>query len=91
MKTYDTVPQNVNFAIRGEIAEPFLAQNGVDPVLEPAGAPLPPEELAEGAQAFTRLVNRNRKSAPEGALWQESRRDPGPRAGRISRRSSRFP
>ncbi len=59
MKTYDTVPQNVNFAIRGEIAKLFLAQNGGDPVIEPAGAPLPPEELAEVAQAFTRLVTCN--------------------------------
>lgn len=56
---YDDIPQNVNFAIRGEIAKLFLAQNGVDPVIDGPGAPLAPEELAEVAQAFTRLITCN--------------------------------
>jgi serine protease Do len=59
MKSYGTVPQNVNFAIRGEIAKLFLAQNGVEPVVVPGGAALAPEDLAEVAQAFTRLVTCN--------------------------------
>lgn len=56
---YDDIPQNVNFAIRGEIAKLFLSQNGVDPVVVPVGAPLVPEELAEVAQGFTRLITCN--------------------------------
>lgn len=56
MENYGVVPQNVNFAIRGEIAKLFLAQNGVEPVVVDAGAALSPEDLAEVAQGFTRLV-----------------------------------
>ncbi len=56
MESYGTIPQNVNFAIRGEIAKLFLAQNGVEPTVIIAGIALPPEELAEVAQGFTRLV-----------------------------------
>jgi S1-C subfamily serine protease len=59
LKEYNDIPQNVNFAIRGEIAKLFLAQNGVDPIVLPAGGPLPPEDLAELAQGFTRLVTCN--------------------------------
>lgn len=55
-RLYDDIPQNVNFAIRGEIAKLFLAQNGVDPLVEAAGIPVAPEDLAETAAAFTRLV-----------------------------------
>ncbi|THH37086.1 serine protease [Aliishimia ponticola] len=50
------VPQNVNFAIRGEIARLFLAQNGVDPTLSLTDTPLPPEALAQKAQSFTVFV-----------------------------------
>ncbi len=56
MESYGTIPQNVNFAIRGEIAKLFLAQNGVEPTVAAAGTAVPPEELAEVAQGFTRLV-----------------------------------
>ena len=56
LKEYDDIPQNVNFAIRGEIAKLFLAQNGVNPVISPAGVVVPPEELAEVASGFTRLI-----------------------------------
>lgn len=56
MKSYGTVPQNVNFAIRGEIAKLFLAQNGVEPVVLSNGAALAPEDLAEVAEGFTRLI-----------------------------------
>lgn len=41
------IPQNVNFAIRGEIAKLFLFQSGVEPVIaEDAAAPLDPVETA---------------------------------------------
>lgn len=53
------IPQNVNFAIRAEIAKLFLYQNGVEPV-EAAEAPaLAPEDLAELAEGFTALVSCN--------------------------------
>lgn len=56
MENFGVVPQNVNFAIRGEIAKLFLAQNGVEPVVAEAGGALSPEDLAEVAETFTRLV-----------------------------------
>lgn len=56
---YDDIPQNVNFAIRGEIAKLFMAQNGVDPLVVEAAPPLSPESLAELAQGFTRLITCN--------------------------------
>jgi len=56
LKAYDDIPQNVNFAIRGEIAKLFLAQNGVDPVIGGAGPGMAPETLADLAAGFTRLI-----------------------------------
>lgn len=56
---YDDIPQNVNFAIRGEIAKLFLAQNGVDPLLAGPSEPLAPESLAELSQGYTRLITCN--------------------------------
>lgn len=53
------IPQNVNFAIRGEIARLFLYQNGVEPEETGDSAPLPPEDLADLAQGFTRLITCN--------------------------------
>lgn len=50
------IPQNVNFAIRSEIAKLFLYQNGVEPIEAVETAALPPEDLAELAQSFTRLI-----------------------------------
>jgi S1-C subfamily serine protease len=58
-RLYDDIPQNVNFAIRGEIAKLFLAQNGVDPVIGAPGSAMAPEDLAEAAARFTRLVSCN--------------------------------
>jgi S1-C subfamily serine protease len=59
IETFGSVPQNVNFAIRGEIAKLFLAQNGVEPTEMEAGPVLLPEELADRAQGFTRLITCN--------------------------------
>lgn len=50
------LPQNINFAIRGEIATLFLAQNGVDPRLSLSDNPLPPEAIAQKAQGFTTFI-----------------------------------
>jgi S1-C subfamily serine protease len=55
-EVYGDLPQNVNFAIRGEVARLFLMQNGVYPVTETEAATLLPEALAERAQAFTVFV-----------------------------------
>ncbi|WP_330629529.1 S1C family serine protease (plasmid) [Thioclava litoralis] len=50
------IPQNVNFAIRGEIVKLFLAQNGVEPVLADGADALPPEELAKRLQKVTHFI-----------------------------------
>lgn len=53
------IPQNINFAIRAEIAKLFLYQSGVEPVEVEEAAPVPPEDLAEAANGFTRLITCN--------------------------------
>ncbi|APE43917.1 serine protease [Sulfitobacter alexandrii] len=55
-EVFGDVPQNVNFAVRGEIAKLFLAQNGVDPILGYSDEPKSPVELAEEASAFTVFI-----------------------------------
>lgn len=50
------VPQNVNFAIRGEIAKLFLAQNQVEPKLSLANVTVAPEQLAKSAAQFTSFI-----------------------------------
>ncbi len=50
------IPQNVNFAIRGEIAKLFMAQNNVAPVTSARALRLEPEELAQVASKFTKFV-----------------------------------
>ena len=50
------VPQNVNFAIRGEIAKLFLAQNQVEPKLSLDNVAIAPEQLAKLAAQFTSFI-----------------------------------
>ncbi len=50
------VPQNVNFAIRGEIAKLFLAQNQVEVILSLDNVALAPEQLAKSAASFTTFI-----------------------------------
>lgn len=51
------MPQNVNFAIRGEVAKMFLSSNGIQPGIAPdTSLPLAPEDLAEQAAGFTYLI-----------------------------------
>ena len=50
------MPQNVNFAIRGEIAKLFLAQNGVDPELSLSRDVAAPVAIAEQATKFTTFI-----------------------------------
>lgn len=47
------VPQNVNFAVRGEIAKLYLSQNGVHPITGESDTPLDGVTLAKQAQSFT--------------------------------------
>jgi len=51
------IPQNVNFAVRGEIAKLFLFQNGIEARIAETDTPtLKSEELAMHLEAITRLV-----------------------------------
>lgn len=50
------IPQNINFAIRGEMAQFFLVQNGQMPVLSETGVSLSGEELAAFAERITVLI-----------------------------------
>ncbi|MAU43768.1 MAG: hypothetical protein CMP09_02800 [Yangia sp.] len=50
------LPQNVNYAVRGELAKLFLSQNGVTPTTSERGAALAPEDLADRAKAYTVFI-----------------------------------
>lgn len=50
------IPQNVNFAVRAEVAARFLAAQGISPRHAAPHAALPPEDLAQRAAAFTAFV-----------------------------------
>ena len=50
------IPQNVNFAIKGNVARDFMAANGVDAVAASSAADLPPADVAERAQLYTALI-----------------------------------
>ncbi len=50
------VPQNVNFAITGEVLSDFLAARGVTPARAAEPAPLTTQEIARRAQQFTVLI-----------------------------------
>lgn len=53
------IPQNVNFAIRGEIAKLFLFQHGVEPTLGTSDERLSPVDLADVAAGFTGFIECN--------------------------------
>lgn len=55
-ESFGDTPQNVNFAIRGEIAKLFVAQNGVEPILGTSDEAISPEDLADSAKLFTVLI-----------------------------------
>ncbi|MEQ5869925.1 trypsin-like peptidase domain-containing protein [Sagittula sp. NFXS13] len=48
--------QNINFAVRGEVARRFLAEQGVSPQANTDRTPLAPEMLAEQSAAFTTYI-----------------------------------
>ena len=53
------IPQNVNFAIRGEIAKLFLFQNNIEPVLASGDVQISPVELADRSSKFTVFISCN--------------------------------
>lgn len=51
------IPQNVNFAVRGEMAKLFMFQNGVEPVLADVDAPsLDPVSIGKELATITRMI-----------------------------------
>ncbi len=50
------MPQNINFAVRGELAKMVLSANDVGIDVEPKRDALRPEEVAERLQGATVLV-----------------------------------
>ena len=50
------IPQNVNFAIKGNVARDFMAANGVEAVAAFSAIDLPPADVAERAQLYTALI-----------------------------------
>lgn len=51
------MPQNVSFAIRGEVAKMFLSSNRIQSAIAPQIAlPVGREDLAEQAAGFTYLI-----------------------------------
>ncbi len=55
-ESFGDVPQNVNFAIRGEVAKLYLAANSLQPRIAPDAPALPPEVLADQATRFTGFI-----------------------------------
>ncbi len=60
-----SVPQSVNFGIKGDVAASFLRVNGVEPKTSADTAPLPPPQIATGRKAFTAQVMCVRVGGPE--------------------------
>jgi hypothetical protein len=58
LKASGSFPQNVNFAIRGDLAQAFLRANGVDPMLRDPSTSTPwtISEVVKHSQAFTMHV-----------------------------------
>ena len=50
------IPQNVNFAIKGNVARDFMTEHGVVAVAAQSGADLPAADVAERAQLYTALI-----------------------------------
>lgn len=55
-RTGGDLPQNVNFAIHGRVAQEFLRQNGVTPRMAPSSSVRPAAEVGEIAHPATILI-----------------------------------
>jgi S1-C subfamily serine protease len=53
LKASGSLPQNVNFAIQGDLARGFLRANGVQPKVAEPKNPLSTSEIANNAKAYT--------------------------------------
>jgi hypothetical protein len=53
------IPQNVNFAVKGDVARIFLDGKGVDYATAASGATLSPADIGERAKRFTLLIDCN--------------------------------
>jgi S1-C subfamily serine protease len=53
LKASGSLPQNVNFAIRGDLAQGFLRANGVEPRVEAPRSPSSTSEVAKVGQSYT--------------------------------------
>jgi hypothetical protein len=51
------IPQNVNFAVKSEVARLFLDGNGVDYAAAPSSASLSPADIGERAKLFTLRID----------------------------------
>jgi S1-C subfamily serine protease len=56
LKERGDLPQNVNFAVRGEIAKLYLAQNGIDPEIGLSDEALDGVDIAELGSSFTTYI-----------------------------------
>lgn len=55
-EAFGDTPQNINFAVRAEVAKLFLTLNGVEPHLSVNAPLLAPEDLAETVAQYTVLI-----------------------------------
>lgn len=53
------IPQNINFAIRAEVAKLFLGANGIDYAISKEDAAVKPTALAKEATGYTALIECN--------------------------------
>lgn len=53
------VPQNINFAVRGEVAKLFLSLNGIEPRLGQSDEAMSPVDLAQRATGYTAFIECN--------------------------------
>ncbi|MBL8673126.1 MAG: trypsin-like peptidase domain-containing protein [Alphaproteobacteria bacterium] len=56
MQETGSLPQNVNFAVKGTVARGFLESYGVLPKAKPTGKDLAPADIAEMAKPFTVFI-----------------------------------
>ncbi len=65
MNATNTIPQNVNFGIKGEVAASFLRANNVAPAMGLDASTLPTTQLASTGQASTAQIVCSRAAANE--------------------------
>jgi uncharacterized protein len=51
-----TIPENINFAVKGEVARTYLDSRGVDYLTAASGAAQATADIAEAAKAYTVFI-----------------------------------